>query len=195
MDHTAPPAHGRWPRRRPPAPTAPTRMHGRDGLETFFLAGGLVQPGIAFVGSRQNKPGRCVTHATSILVRSSACTNPSGDVPGTLRQGYAPRNALQSIRISRSKRARREDARGIFPAHQRQIVRGEKGLEIAKLGQPVSMVMSVPHSRRFTPALSRTASSMPPSSHSPTGRRRRWERPPRRAANAASRRRRRCAPG
>jgi len=108
------------------------------GLRRFFLAGGLVQPGIAFGGDHaRTDAGRCVTHATSILVRSSACTNASGDVPGTFAPGDTRRvNALQSIRISRSEtRPAGRFARRFLQAHQWAISSlEENGLEIAKLG-------------------------------------------------------------
>src|SRR5205807_1545861 len=72
------------------------------GLSRFSLRAVSYSQALPAVGSRQNRLGRWVIQATSICVRSSACTSASGEVPGTLRHGYAPRKALQSIRISRS---------------------------------------------------------------------------------------------
>ena len=86
-------------------------------------------------GSRQKTPGRWVTQASSMPTRSIAASSASGEVPGTRRKGYAPRNALTSMRISRRGRRRRERS----PAALRQRTRSSSAarkqvLEIAELG-------------------------------------------------------------
>src|SRR5687768_5017097 len=66
--------------------------------------------------------------------RSIARRAASGDVPGTRRHGYAPRNRLTSVRIGGRECVRWEDADGVAPGDQLELRRREQVREVAKLG-------------------------------------------------------------